>query len=269
MKKDSVKIPAFGYSDFGGQKPTDATKEGTEELSRIVPLGLTPNEAKGWYLRAVLMPWLRGGIITILIACTMILSMLTPLSTYLESTLILHMVAEHFIYLGAGFLLAYGLHSLLFVASRFHKTIEELYRELLKVNSVFNRWGVVTFLLASLLIAYWYLPVSFDTAVVNGLPHYEMHVTLLVAGSLVYGGSRGLTKGARQLAPIIAAKAMGLYGAILLLTPQYIYSVYPATQQAEAGVGMEVLMVVLDLTVLPIWLYSYFGRGPVSLERQR
>ena len=77
-----------------------------------------------------------------------------------------------------------------------------------------------------------------------------------------------LTKRARQIAPIIAGKAMGLFGAILLLTPTYIYSVYPVSEQAEAGVVMEVLMLVLDLTVLPIWLYNYFGKGPVSLERQ-
>jgi hypothetical protein len=49
----------------------------------------------------------------------------------------------------------------------------------------------------------------------------------------------------------------------------YIYSVYPASEQVEAGVAMEVVMLILDLTVLPLWLYNYFGKGPVSLERQR
>ncbi|MGD0177158.1 MAG: cytochrome c oxidase assembly protein [Candidatus Bathyarchaeia archaeon] len=237
-------------------------------MNRIVPLGLTQNEARGWYLRAVLMPWLLRGVIAISVASTMILSMLTTLSTYLESTLILHMVAEPFIYVAAGFLLAYGLHSLLFVASPFHKKIKEIYRRLLNANSVFNRWGVFTFIIVCLLTAYWYLPVNFDAAVLNGLAHYEMHITLLVAGALVYGGSRGLTKGARRIAPIIVGKALGLYGVILLLTPTNIYSVYAASEQAEAGVVMVVLMLVLDLTVLPLWLYNYFGRGPVSLERQ-
>lgn len=244
-------------------------EKSTEEMNRIVPLGLTPNEAKGWYLRAVLMPWVLSGVIAICIAFTMLLSMLTPLSTYLESTLTLHMIAGHFIYLAAGFLLMYGLHSLTFVASRFHTTIEEIYQQLLKANFIFNRWGAAIFIMASLLTAYWYLPANFDAAVANGTAHYEMHIALVLAGALVYIGSRGLTKDARRIAPIIAGKAMGLYGVIMLLTPMYIYTAYPATEQVEAGVVLVVLMLVLDLTVLPIWLYNYFGKGPVSLERQR
>ena len=214
------------------------------------------------------MPWLVRGVIAISIASAIILSMLTPLGDYLESSLTLHMIVQHFLYIAAGFLIAYGLDSMLFVASRFHDKVAEVYRLLLNANSVFNKWGIVTFVAGSLLTAYWYLPANFDAAVLNGMVHFEMHITLLFAGSLVYGGSRALKKMARQIAPIIVGKAMGLFGAILLLTPTYIYSVYPAYEQAEAGVVMEVLMLALDLTVLPIWLYNYFGRGPVSLERQ-
>lgn len=239
----------------------------TEEINRIVPLGLTPKEARGWYLRAVLMPWLLRGVFAIGIACTIILSMVTPLGGYLKSTLIL-LMGQNFLYVAAGFLIAYGVGSLFFVASRFHVQAAEMYHHLLKANSAFNKWGIAAFVTSSLLTAYWYLPPNFDAAVLIGMIHFEMLVTLLVVGSLLYVGSRGLSKRARQLAPIIAGKAMGLYGAILLLTPTYIYSVYPASQQAEAGVAMEVLMLVLDLTVLPVWLYNYFGKCPVSLERQ-
>jgi len=214
------------------------------------------------------MPWLVRGVIAISIASAIILSMLTPLGDYLMSNLTLHMVVQHFLYMAAGFLITYGLDSMLFVASRFHDKVAEVYRLLLKANSVFNKWGIVTFVAGAFLTAYWYLPANFDAAVLDGMAHFEMYITLLLAGSLVYGGSRALTKKARQIAPIIVGKAMGLFGAILLLTPAYIYSVYPAYEQAEAGVAMEVLMLALDLTVLPIWLYNYFGKGPVSLERQ-
>jgi len=193
--------------------------------------------------------------------------MITPLGAYLESTLTLNM-AHGFLYIAAGFLISYGLDSLIFVASAFHRKVAEMYRYLLTANSVLNKWGVAAFVAASVLTAYWYLPTNFDAAVLGVVVHSEMLVTLFVVGCLVFVGSRGLTKRARQLAPIVAGKAMGLYGAILLLTPTYVYSVYPAPQQAEAGVVMEVLMLVLDLTVLPIWLYNYFGRSSASLERQ-
>jgi hypothetical protein len=243
------------------------TKRRTEGIERIVPLGLTPNEAKGWYLRAVLMPWLLRGVLAFSTASAIIFSMITPLGAYLESTLTLNM-AHGFLCITAGFLISYSADSLIFVASAFHSKVAEMHRHLLAANSVFNKWGIAAFFTASLLTAYWYLPANFDAAVLSVLVHFEMDVTLFVVGVLVFVGSKGLTKRARQLAPIVVGKAMGLYGAILLLTPTYIYSVYPAPQQAEAGVVMEVLMLVLDLTVLPIWLYNYFGRGPVSLQRQ-
>jgi cytochrome c oxidase assembly factor CtaG len=205
------------------------------------------------------MPWLLRGVLAIGTASVIILSMITLLRAYLESTLTLNM-AHGFLYIAAGFLISYGVDSLIFVASAFHRRVAEVYRHLLTANSVFNKWGIAAFVTASLLTVYWYLPANFDVAVVSVMVHFEMHVTLFVVGVLVFGGSRGLTKRPRQLAPIVLGKAMGLYGAILLLTPPHIYSVYPAPQQAEAGVVMEVLMLVLDLTVLPIWLYNYFGR---------
>jgi cytochrome c oxidase assembly factor CtaG len=213
------------------------------------------------------MPWLLRGVLAIGTAFVIIFSMITPLGAYLESALTLNMV-HGFLYIAAGFLISYGVDSLIFVGSAFHRKVAEMYRHFLTANSLLNKWGIAAFVTASLLTAYWYLPANFDTAVLSVMVHFEMHVTLFVVGGLVFVGSRGLTKRVRQLAPIVLGKAMGLYGAILLLTPTSIYSVYPAPQQAEAGVVMEVLMLVLDLTVLPIWLYNYFGKGSVSLERQ-
>jgi hypothetical protein len=258
-RKKTLIFPLYKNIVFRSRKPTEATEEkSTDELSRIVPLGLTPNEAKGWYLRAVLMPWLVRGGIAIFVASSMLVSMLTSLGTYLESTLTLHMIVEHFIYVSSGFLLTYASHSLLFVASRFQRRTERLYREFLKVNSVFNSWGVIAFVFASLLTVYWYLPANFDAATLSDLTHNQMHVTLLLAGILMYAGSRGLTKQARRIAPIIVGKALGLSGIAMLVTPMSLYSVYPSYEQADAGVIMVVLMLVIDLTVLPLWLYNFF-----------
>ncbi len=89
-----------------------------------------------------------------------------------------------------------------------------------------------------------------------------MHFTFLVVGGLVYAGSKLLTKSMKQIAPIIVSKAMGLYGTFMLLTPEYLYSVYPASEQSEAGIVMLVIMLLMDLTILPVWLYNYFGRTP-------
>lgn len=233
-------------------------------MARIVPLGLTPNEAKGWYIHYVLMPWLFKGIIAIGLGSVAVFSMLTPLIEYLESTLALHMVAQHVLFMVAGFLIAYGLDSLVLVASRLSRKVSGAYSFLLKANSILNKWGLMTFIVAALLIAYWYLPANFNAAVLSESVHIEMHFTIFAAGGLVFVGSKLLTKRAQRIAPIIAGKAVGLYGAIMLLTPAYLYPAYPVSEQVETGVVMVVLMVVLDMTLMPIWLYNYFGKGAVS-----
>lgn len=58
---------------------------------------------------------------------------------------------------------------------------------------------------------------------------------------------------------MIARKVMGLFGVFLLITQSYVYSIYPFSEQSEAGVVMVVLMLVVDFTVVPYWLYNYFG----------
>jgi hypothetical protein len=57
---------------------------------------------------------------------------------------------------------------------------------------------------------------------------------------------------------IAAGKIMGLFGAYLILSPTRLYDVYPIVQQAEAGVTMITIMAVIDMAVIPCWLYKYF-----------
>jgi membrane protein YdbS with pleckstrin-like domain len=65
----------------------------------------------------------------------------------------------------------------------------------------------------------------------------------------------------RIIVPVVAGKIMGLYGLFLLLTSMTVYDVYPGYEQAYAGVVLFVTMVVLDLTIVPIWLYKYFTKN--------
>jgi hypothetical protein len=45
-----------------------------------------------------------------------------------------------------------------------------------------------------------------------------------------------------------------------------VYPVYPVPEQAEAGLVMVVMMLVMDLTIVPYWLYRYFGNRPTELS---
>jgi cytochrome c oxidase assembly factor CtaG len=233
----------------------------TEEIKRILPLGLTPTEAKGWYIRAVLRPWLIKSIVAVSVGFSALLSVLSPLGTYLESTLTLHMLLQHFLYIAAGFLLVYGVNLLVWVGSTLSNKVSSIYSNLLRVNSMFSRYGIVILFVASLVVGYWYLPNNFDAAFLQGNAHVEMHLSLLGAGGLIYLGSRVLTKRVKQFAPVVVGKAMGLFGALMLVTPNSIYSVYPVAEQTQAGVTLVVIMLVVDLTLMPIFLYNYFGKN--------
>jgi hypothetical protein len=48
----------------------------------------------------------------------------------------------------------------------------------------------------------------------------------------------------------------------MLLTSLRIYASYPVYEQAEAGIVMLFLMLGLDFTIVPVWLYGYFGKNP-------
>lgn len=248
------------------QTPT-ADASDTDELQRIVPLGLTTQETKAWFRYDVLVPWLTKGLLTIGVAFAVILLVFTPLNEFFESTLTMHMVAQHFLFIAAGFLLSHGIDSLILVTSRVSKMVSQAYTVLLRANSSMNKRGFITFVIAALLTAYWHWPANFDAAVLNEGVHIEMHSTFLVVGGLVFVGSKLLTKRMRHIALIIAGKAMGLFGAFLLFTPRYVYSAYPAAEQSQAGLVMVIMMLVMDLTIAPYWLYNYFGKGLPSTAR--
>jgi cytochrome c oxidase assembly factor CtaG len=239
--------------------------EAPDDVKRIMPLGLTQQEATAWYRNTVVMPHLISGLLVLTIASGIILSMLmiTKFNDYLESTLTMHMVVQHLLYIMAGFLSAYGIDLLILAGTPFSRPVSRVYTKLLRANATVNKRGIVTFAVASILVAYWHVPFNFDAAVLNEGIHVEMHLTFLVVGGLIFIGSKLLTKRTRHIAPIIAGKAMGLFGAFLLFTTSYVYPVYSLPEQAEAGLAMVVMMLVMDLTLVPIWLYGYFGK-PIS-----
>ena len=92
-----------------------------------------------------------------------------------------------------------------------------------------------------------------------------MHFTFTVVGGLLFIGSGLLTGRMRHVLLLLPGKAMGIFGAFLLFTTWYVYPVYPVGEQADTGLVMVVMMLVMDLTIVPYWLYKYFGRNPTDL----
>jgi len=236
----------------------------TEEIDRITSLGLSPIDVRAWYKTNILMPTIRRASVAIVIASLVTFGMSTSLGSLSQSTLALHMIIGHFAFILIGFLGAYASTSLLTVGSLLSKRISQIRKMFQRLNRVGNRGGIATFVSAAALIAYWNIPSTFDAAVVIELAHLQMHLTLAVAGGLIFVGSTCLRKRARQIAPIIAGKIMGLYGVFLVLTPVNLYTVYSYYDQTIAGVSLITAMLLMDFTIVPVWLYNYFGRTSQS-----
>lgn len=205
----------------------------------------------------------KRGVLRIVLGSLCIASMLTPFGESLDSTLTLHMMVQHFFYLAGGFLLASGTDLVILGASKFSRSLLTAYTGLMNVNVSVNRRGILAFLIAAVLTAYWHIPANFDAAVLNGSVHILMHFTFIMVGALLFIGSGLLTGRMRHVLLLVPGKAMGVFGAFLLFTAAYVYPVYPTAQQPETGLVMVVMMLVMDLTIVPYWLYRYFGKQPL------
>ena len=192
----------------------------------------------------------------------LVLAMLTSFGDYLDTSLTLHMIVQHAFYLAGAFLITSGADMLVLAGAGVSNTVSKAYSALLRINATYNKKGLVTFLIAGILVAYWHLPTNFDAAVLNENIHIVMHTTFMVVGSLIFAGSKLLTWRVRTFLLLIPSKAMGVFGAFLMFTTGYVYSVYPQWQQAQCGLAMVVMMLGMDLTLVPYWLYKYFQTAP-------
>jgi cytochrome c oxidase assembly factor CtaG len=195
--------------------------------------------------------------------------MLTPFGESLDSTLTLHMVVQHFFYIAGGFLLASAADLIILGSSKFSRTLTTFYSALMKVNASVNRRGFATFLVAGLLTAYWHIPANFDAAVLNDNVHIIMHASFTVIGGLMFIGAGLLTGRMRHILLLVPGKAMGVFGAFLMFTPLYVYPVYPPPEQAEAGLVMVVMMLLMDVVIVPYWLFKYFANRPTPILQSK
>jgi len=248
------------------EKPLKLTEHSSalDEIHRIIPIGLTFAEARAWYLNRVLIPRLRWALAGLIAGAIILGLMFTETGQALEQSLTTHMMVRDLLLLVSGFLLAYGANSILELASQFSDTLRRA-RAFLNAKSLGGHASsILTLGLAALLIAFWYLPAQFNAAVANLSYGNEMCLTMIIAGSLIFVGARFLSKRVKLIALVIVGKAMGLYGMFLLLTPQSVYSVYPNYEQLYAGSALLFLMLILDFTIMPLWLYSYFRKASGS-----
>jgi len=224
-------------------------------IRRITPLGLTDQEAVGWYRNNVQKNWFSRFVFASVSGSALVLGTVFANGS-LESSLVTSIILQHFIFVMVGVLFAYAAHS--FASSGLSVRLFIAYESVLREVSLVNRYGALSFSAAGLMTWYWTLPSSFDAALSSGFTQIMMRLSFSCVGALILGGSTRVSSHALAMLSIAVGKVMGLFGAFLILSPAHLYDVYPAVQQAETGVIMIAIMTVIDMTVLPCWLYKYF-----------
>jgi len=123
---------------------------------------------------------------------------------------------------------------------------------------------VVSLGTAALIIAYWYIPAEFATTATSVGSNTWMGIDFLFAGGLIFAGSSFLTRRVKLIGLVGVGKVLGLYGMFLVLTPWAVYPTYPLYDQVYAGAVLLFLMLILDFTLMPLWLYNYFVKSSGS-----
>jgi hypothetical protein len=167
------------------------------------------------------------------------------------------MIIEHPIFVLNGILFAYAAHSIALSGISVKLTI--VYDSVLRKLFVVNRFGIFSFLVAGLITCYWSLPSGVAEVISGNMTQLMMHLTFYWVGFLVFAGSMCVSRHVQMMLLIILGKIMGLFGAFLILSSIYLYDAYPAVQQTETGVILTTIMVVIDITILPCWLFRYFS----------
>ena len=222
---------------------------------RITPLGLTDQEAVGWYRNNVRKNWFSRFVFASVSG--VLLGIVGAFENVpLESSLATGMILQYFIFVLVGILFAYAGHSV--VSSGSSVRLFVVYESALRKASLVSRYGVLPFCAAGLIMCYWALPSSCDAALSSSLIQSMMRLSFGCAGVLVLAGSMCVSSHTLAVLSIAVGKVMGLFGAFLILSPTHLYDVYPVAQQAETGVIMIAIMTFIDMAIIPCWLYKYF-----------
>lgn len=241
----------------------------SDDVHRIIPLGLTLGEARAWYVNRVLIPRVRWALAALIIGSVILFSVSNWIAQLLEQTT--HIIFQDSSFLAAGFLLTFGGRYVLAVTSHLSDSLYRTRNFLKRTCLGSSALSVLTFSSAALLIAYWYLPAHFIAAASNANAGMEMEAAFVCAGVLISLGATSLTRRVKLIALVVVGKALGLYGMFLIVTPNPVYQIYPIYEQYYAGAALLFLMLILDFTIMPLWLYNYFGKasgGHIALDNR-
>jgi hypothetical protein len=134
-------------------------------------------------------------------------------------------------------------------------TIIQLWSKIIKkIFSISSKYGLLWFLVASILLAIWHWPPLFDYAVLHENIHILQHISFIIVGATGFIALRTLGESFKIIILITLNAIMAFAGLLFSVTTDPVYSYYSISGHNEAGIYMLVTCIVLLLIGLPAYL---------------
>jgi cytochrome c oxidase assembly factor CtaG len=198
--------------------------------------------------------------IAILLLLLLVAGTSSDLLYYSSTSLSFHMTIEHSIFLVSGALLvAIGGYCLQAIRKQFHA--QRVPQLLLRFPNILpqqrNSIIVVSCLAASaLLMGVWHLPSLFAAATLHEDLHLIQHASFVMTGSLTMIAIRMMPTVYVILGLVLMNAAMGLFGALLLVSNHQIFIPYSIEGHVEAGNVMILLSLIMALVAFPAFMIN-------------
>ena len=176
-----------------------------------------------------------------------------------DRNLAYHMFVEHFFYIFSSIILSYGIEYLIVVRKKTEPTsiISLIHNRIVKINNKYNRKGIITSAIITLLLVYWHIPTNFNLTAIDNEWHILMHIFLSIVGLLIYLDIKSTTQKGLLIKLIILMNMMLIIGFILILTGSHYYTSYIYDQQSLTGILMAIPHPFILMIIIVHFIFRY------------
>jgi len=176
-----------------------------------------------------------------------------------DRNLAYHMFVEHFFYIFSSIILSYGIEYLIVVRKKTEPTsiISLIHNRIVKINNKYNRKGIITSAIITLLLVYWHIPTNFNLTAIDNEWHILMHIFLSIVGLLIYLDIKSTTQKGLLIKLIILMNMMLIIGFTLILTGSHYYTSYIYDQQSLTGILMAIPHPFILMMIIVHFIFRY------------
>jgi len=176
-----------------------------------------------------------------------------------DRNLAYHMFVEHFFYIFSSIVISYGIEYLVIIRKKTKPTsiISLIHNRIVNINNKYNRKGIITSVIITLILVYWHLPTNFNLTAIDNEWHILMHIFLSIIGLLIYLDIKSTTQKGLLIKLIILMNMMLIIGFTLILTGSHYYTSYIYDQQSLTGILMAIPHPFILMIVIIHFIFKY------------